>query len=176
MAKPRGPRSESQPSVASFRGSFRSATGSPDETGEWEIVGRPYTTNAGKDALLAELEEFVRDHRPHGTLTGEATEPAWNGYLITVACPCGVVLERDDAGPGRAGPAPVRFAELSPHGQGRPVSGRLFPRLGVAQGLTGRFLGHEGDRARTPAGAPPRRCPGCSSAAARAARCRTPCG
>jgi hypothetical protein len=21
-----------------------------DETGEWEIVGRPYTTNAGKDA------------------------------------------------------------------------------------------------------------------------------
>jgi hypothetical protein len=21
-----------------------------DETGEWEIIGRPYTTNAGKDA------------------------------------------------------------------------------------------------------------------------------
>ena len=44
--------------------------------------------------LLTELEEFVRDHRPHGSLTAEATEPAWNGYLLTVACPCGVVFER----------------------------------------------------------------------------------
>ena len=26
--------------------------------------------------LLAELEEFVGDHRPHGTLTCDATEPA----------------------------------------------------------------------------------------------------
>jgi hypothetical protein len=42
--------------------------------------------------LLTELEEFVRDHRPHGTLTGDATEPAWNGYLLTVACPCGAVF------------------------------------------------------------------------------------
>ncbi len=40
--------------------------------------------------LLTDLEEFVHDHRPHGTLTGDATEPAWNG----VACPCGVVFER----------------------------------------------------------------------------------
>jgi hypothetical protein len=23
-----------------------------DETGEWEVVGRPYTTNAGKDARV----------------------------------------------------------------------------------------------------------------------------
>ena len=44
--------------------------------------------------LVAEPEEFVRDHRPHGTLTGDATKPAWNGYLLTVACPCGVVFER----------------------------------------------------------------------------------
>ena len=44
--------------------------------------------------LLADLEDFLRDHRPHGTLTGDATEPAWNGYLLTVACPCGVVFER----------------------------------------------------------------------------------
>jgi hypothetical protein len=27
-------------------------------------------------------------------LTGDATEPAWNGYLLTVACACGVVFER----------------------------------------------------------------------------------
>ena len=44
--------------------------------------------------LLADLEDFVHDHRPHGTLTGDATEPAWNGYRVTVACPCGVVFER----------------------------------------------------------------------------------
>ena len=44
--------------------------------------------------LLAELEEFFSDHRPHGALTADATEPAWNGYLLTVACPCGVVFER----------------------------------------------------------------------------------
>ena len=44
--------------------------------------------------LLAELQEFVHDHRPHGPPTADATEPAWNGYLLTVACPCGVVFER----------------------------------------------------------------------------------
>jgi hypothetical protein len=44
--------------------------------------------------LLADLEEFVRDDRPHGPLTADATEPAWNGYLLTVTCPCGVVFER----------------------------------------------------------------------------------
>ncbi len=45
-------------------------------------------------SLITDLEEFIHDHRPHGTLTGDATEPAWNGYLLTVACPCGVVFER----------------------------------------------------------------------------------
>jgi len=43
---------------------------------------------------LADPKEFVADHRPHGTLTGGASAPAWNGYLIIVACPCGVVFER----------------------------------------------------------------------------------
>jgi len=37
---------------------------------------------------------FVHDHRPHGPLTAEATEPARNGYLLTVACSCGVTFER----------------------------------------------------------------------------------
>ena len=46
------------------------------------------------ETLLAALEEFIADHRPHGPLTGDATEPAWNGYRITMACPCGVVFER----------------------------------------------------------------------------------
>ena len=44
--------------------------------------------------VLCDLEEFVHDHRPHGPLTANATEPAWNGDLLTVACPCGVVSER----------------------------------------------------------------------------------
>ena len=44
--------------------------------------------------LLADLEAFVQDHRPHGGMTGDATEPAWNGYRLTVACGCGVVFER----------------------------------------------------------------------------------
>ena len=44
--------------------------------------------------MVLDLEEFVHDHRPHGPLTADATTPAWNGYLLTVACPCGVVLER----------------------------------------------------------------------------------
>ena len=45
-------------------------------------------------SLLTDLEEFVRDHRPHGGLSGEATEPSSNGYRLTVACACGVVFDR----------------------------------------------------------------------------------
>jgi hypothetical protein len=44
--------------------------------------------------LFTDLEEFVSDHHPHGHLTADATEPAWKGYLLTVACPCGVVFGR----------------------------------------------------------------------------------
>jgi hypothetical protein len=39
-------------------------------------------------------QNFIADHRPHGPLTADATEPEWNGYLLTVACPCGTVFER----------------------------------------------------------------------------------
>ena len=45
-------------------------------------------------SVLADLGEFVADHRPHGPMIGDATPPAWNGYLLTLACPCGVVFER----------------------------------------------------------------------------------
>jgi hypothetical protein len=44
--------------------------------------------------LLADLEAFVDDHRPHGAMTADATPPAWNGDLLTVVCSCGVVFER----------------------------------------------------------------------------------
>jgi hypothetical protein len=42
--------------------------------------------------VLTDLADFLQDHRPHGRLTANATEPAWNGYLLTVACSCAVVL------------------------------------------------------------------------------------
>jgi len=41
--------------------------------------------------LLADLEAFVQDHRPHGRMTSDATRPAWHGYRLTVACACGRV-------------------------------------------------------------------------------------
>jgi hypothetical protein len=44
--------------------------------------------------LFTDLEEFVHNHHSHGPLTADATEPAWNGYLLTVACLCGVLFER----------------------------------------------------------------------------------
>jgi len=31
---------------------------------------------------------------PTGPLTADATEPAWNGYLRAITCPCRVVFER----------------------------------------------------------------------------------
>ena len=43
---------------------------------------------------LNDLPDFVHSHRPHGPLTADATEPAWNGYLLQVACACGVVFGR----------------------------------------------------------------------------------
>ena len=44
--------------------------------------------------LLADFEQFASDHRVHGPLTANATEPAWNGYLLTMACSCGVLFGR----------------------------------------------------------------------------------
>jgi len=44
--------------------------------------------------LLTDLEEFVRDHRPHGEMTGDATQPAWNGYRLNGVCACRVVFEQ----------------------------------------------------------------------------------
>ncbi len=63
-------------------------------------------------SLVADLEEFVHDHRPDGSLTADATEPAWNGYLLTVACLCGVTFERWVTPPD-AELDLVRFARLN---------------------------------------------------------------
>jgi hypothetical protein len=50
--------------------------------------------DSARVTLLVELEEFVQDHQSHGGITGDATPPARNGYLLTVACPCGALFER----------------------------------------------------------------------------------
>jgi len=44
--------------------------------------------------LLAELEEFVTEHQPDGTLTATNGELTPNGYRLEVAGPCGVTFER----------------------------------------------------------------------------------
>src|SRR4029453_8178853 len=44
--------------------------------------------------LLDELADFVTRHRACGQLTGDATEPEANGYLLTVGCSCGVASLR----------------------------------------------------------------------------------
>jgi hypothetical protein len=62
--------------------------------------------------LLTDLADFIADHRPHGCLTADATPPAWNGYLLTVACSCGVVFERCVT-PKDADADPVGIARLN---------------------------------------------------------------
>jgi len=47
-------------------------------------------------------------------MTGDATQPSWNGYRLTVACACGVVFERWVCASGcRRRPDPLGSAELS---------------------------------------------------------------
>jgi len=44
--------------------------------------------------MLSDLTAFVQDHRHHGLLVGDASEPGPSGYRVTVACSCGVTFER----------------------------------------------------------------------------------
>jgi len=46
-----------------------------------------------RPSYLTDLTEFLEGHRSHGTLTGKATEPEWNGYRLTVAWSCRVTFE-----------------------------------------------------------------------------------
>jgi hypothetical protein len=62
--------------------------------------------------LLPDLSDLVDSHLPHGSLSEDATEPAWNGYLLTVACPCGVTFERWVT-PEDADADLLRFARLN---------------------------------------------------------------
>jgi hypothetical protein len=46
--------------------------------------------------LIADLEEFVADHRQHGPMNGDAS-------LLTIACPCGRHLRALGHAGGRDG-------------------------------------------------------------------------
>jgi hypothetical protein len=37
--------------------------------------------------MFSDLTAFVQDHRSHGQLVGDASEPGWNGYRITGRLP-----------------------------------------------------------------------------------------
>jgi hypothetical protein len=36
--------------------------------------------------MMSELSDFVSRHRAHGKLTGDASEPEANGYMLSVSC------------------------------------------------------------------------------------------
>jgi hypothetical protein len=56
-----------------------------------------------------ELKDFIAEHREHGQLTGDATEPGLAGYQIWIACPCGVTFRRQVT----EGDALIDLAELA---------------------------------------------------------------
>jgi hypothetical protein len=43
-------------------------------------VGVGRDGSGGHKTLRDDIDEFVSGHRSHGPMTGNATEPAWNGY------------------------------------------------------------------------------------------------
>jgi hypothetical protein len=53
--------------------------------------------------VVADLEDFVTTYRSHGELMPEVGQPTPNGYMLEVACSCGVVfmrwVTREDAAP-----------------------------------------------------------------------------
>src|SRR5438552_19062063 len=59
------------------------------------VDGRTHSLDAVVvDRLYADMLDFIDRHRPCGTLTGDASEVAANGYMLTVACLCGVTFTR----------------------------------------------------------------------------------
>jgi hypothetical protein len=59
--------------------------------------------------VVDSTEDFVRLHRAHGQLVGDATEPTLTGYRVTITCPCGVTFVRHVT----AGEAAVDLAALT---------------------------------------------------------------
>jgi hypothetical protein len=45
------------------------------------------------ESICIKTSSTIINHRPHGPLTADASPTARNGYLLTVACSCGVGFE-----------------------------------------------------------------------------------
>jgi len=45
-------------------------------------------------SLVDDLDRFVGAHRPCRMLTGDATAPVPDGYLLWISCSCGALFER----------------------------------------------------------------------------------
>jgi hypothetical protein len=60
-------------------------------------------------SITEDIEDFLRLHRAHGQLVGDATEPTLTGYRVTITCPCGVTFIRHVT----AGEAVVDLAALA---------------------------------------------------------------
>jgi hypothetical protein len=60
-------------------------------------------------SISEDVEDFIRRHREHGQLVGDATEPTLTGYRVTITCPCGEVFVRQVS----AGEAAVDLAVLA---------------------------------------------------------------
>jgi hypothetical protein len=45
-------------------------------------------------SAIEDVEAFAREHRDHGPLVGDAGRLTADGYLLEVACPCGVTFAR----------------------------------------------------------------------------------
>jgi hypothetical protein len=72
-----------------------------------------------RTALLSDLTDFIESHDPRtAPLTADATEPAWNGYRLTVACSCGVMFGWSVT-PEEADADRLRLASLNRHGRPR---------------------------------------------------------
>jgi hypothetical protein len=56
-----------------------------------QLTGSAATSKPG---VMAALTNFVTCHLSCGQLTAETTRPEANGYMLSVACPCGVTFMR----------------------------------------------------------------------------------
>lgn len=79
------------------------------------ITTRLSSTSTCKRVVIVsisdDLKAFIAEHREHGQLTGDATEPGLAGYQVWIACPCGRYVppagdrRRRARRPGRVGHA-----------------------------------------------------------------------
>ena len=89
---------------------FETLVTTPDDS--TDVVPGLAESPDSRAVLLADLADFVTRHRPCGLLTGDATEPAPDGYLVTVE----LLLRRHVPALGHAGGGGVRTGAVgTPH-------------------------------------------------------------